>query len=525
MTPKTVCAVTTLLLVLLSGETSADFLVYRLGTKGKKPQPRGQGTRGIPSAAPQRRDMNLAGTGASAAGRQVVLYGKIKKEGGQVMYTHPEVGEPLLFQPNQVTIKHAPTIRMAFNKMLGRAGKDPEAVMEAALWALKKGLLGEFHHGVENVLALNPQDERALRIRELKKKIDAPLPDQDNSAIEKRLRNIVTVPGMQVATSDHFILLYDTNAKAEHGHHLNRAKERLHLLEQMYERFVLLFEAQGADLDLPRERLMVALFKNYADFQECAARLDPGLAGVAGFWNPVHNITCFYDDSTTAESRDLHEERDKLEKIAADAKKSGSSLEKQHDSETLRQIKINNVLLEIDRLNSDIANVSREVSHQLAANTGLLPRRVVIPRWLDAGLAMYFEAPSDEAWGGVGAVDDLRIEQYRALKDDRLRSNIDVIIEDQSLDRRAPRSSRPVAAAQVWALTHFLFENHVQEFVAYFKLLGRMPPDVTLNADLLGELFSQAFGSDHAALQQEWRSYMRTLKSDVERMEESETSD
>jgi hypothetical protein len=32
-------------------------------------------------------------------------------------------------------------------------------------------------------------------------------------------------------------------------------------------------------------------------------------------------------------------------------------------------------------------------------------------------------------------------------------------------------------------------------------------------------LFSRAFGSDHQALQQEWRSYMRTLKSDVERLE------
>jgi hypothetical protein len=461
----------------------------------------------------------MYGGGAAGSGAEVVLYGTIKKEGVGIMFSHPEVGEPLIFQSNQVEIKTAPTLKAEFHKLMSQAGKEPDAVMRAAIWALKKGLIGEFHQGIEKVLALDSQHEAALRIRDLKRQIDAPLPDQRDAALAKTLKSIVGQSGMQIETSDHFILLHDTDSKSDHGRHASRAKERLRLLEQAYKKFVFLFEAQGIEIDLPHQRFMVALFKRDADFQECAKQLDVTVSGREGFWSPIHNIICFYDDSQSAESQYLRDERDKLAKTAADAKKKGSSLERQRDSETLRQIKINSVMLEIDRWRSDVANVSREVTYQLAANMGVLPRRVAIPRWARLGLAMYFEAPDDEAWAGTGAVDDVRLDDYRLQQNDRLHANIDFIVEDLSLDETSTGREMPATAAQAWSLTHFLFEKRPQELMAYYKLLGDMPRDVVLNPDLLGELFSRAFGSDHQALQQEWRSYMRTLKSDVERLE------
>jgi hypothetical protein len=511
-----------LLLVMPAGDAGADFLVYKLGTKGQRRQVRGQGpwaNAQSPASAPQGTGMYGRSSGAADAALEVTLYGIVKKDGGKIMYSHPEVGETLIFQPNQVEIKQAPTMTTLFNKMMKQAGKDPEAVMQTAVWGLKKGLLGESQHAVEKVLSLEPQHEAALRIRDLKKQIGVPLPDENDAVIEKQLRKIVDRSGMRVETSNHFILLHDTDAKADQGRHSNRAKERLRLVEQMYEKFVLLFAAQNVELDLPHDRLMVVLFKKRSDFQECATQMGSQATDLAGFWSPVHNLICFCDDSTTAESGYLRDERDRLAKIAADAKKAGSSLERQRDSETLRQIKINGVLLEIDRWRSDMASISREVTHQMAANTELLPRRVEIPRWVNEGLAMYFQAPSDEAWGGIGAVDDLRIEDYRAFQDDRRRSNIDFIIEDRSLDDSTAGGTSAEAAAQVWSLTYFLFENHRDELMSYYRMLGNMPPDVALSPDLLSQVFSGAFGSDHKALQQEWRGSMRTLKSDIARME------
>jgi hypothetical protein len=235
----------------------------------------------------------------------------------------------------------------------------------------------------------------------------------------------------------------------------------------------------------------------------------------------MDNVVGFYDESTTEESEDLKQERDNLEKVSDDAKKSGISLERRRDAETLRQIKINDVLLDIDRWNCDIATVSREAALQLAANAGLLPRRIEIPIWVQEGLAAYFEAPSEGAWAGSGAVSESRLTDYSVMKKDTLHASIDFIVADQIIGYTSAHGARQPGEAQVWALTHFLFERHPKELVAFYGLLGTMPPDVALNGDLVRELFTRAFGSDHAALSQEWHSYMRSLKTDVARMEDA----
>src|SRR5579872_2850599 len=234
---------------------------------------------------------------------------------------------------------------------------------------------------------------------------------------------------------------------------------------------------------------MAALFKDFTEFQEHARRLGPESAGSAGFWSPVRNVVGFYDDSTTEASDELKRERQQLEKAADDAKKAGTSLERRRDSETLRQIKINEVLTDIDRWNCDLATVSREASHLLAANTGLLPRRVEIPGWVHDGLAAYFEAPSDGAWAGSGAVNESRLHDYEAMKNDVVHASIDFIVADNLRSYASPRGAAQQADAQVWALTHFLFEKHVHELVKYYRLLAEMPPDVKFNGDLLQDLF------------------------------------
>ncbi len=73
--------------------------------------------------------------------------------------------------------------------------------------------------------------------------------------------------------------------------------------------------------------------------------------------------------------------------------------------------------------------------------------------------------------------------------------------------------------APVWACTHFLFERHAKELDTFYGQLSSMPPDVALNGDVVEELFTSAFGPDRKALSQEWHDYMRSLKSDVARLE------
>src|SRR6202008_2671028 len=92
------------------------------------------------------------------------------------------------------------------------------------------------------------------------------------------------------------------------------------------------------------------------------------------------------------------------------------------------------MLIEVERENHDIEVVSHEATHQMAGNTGLLPRHVQIPSWVHEGLATYFESPREAAWSGVGAVNESRLRRYRGMERDKEHSNIQFITGDQIFD-------------------------------------------------------------------------------------------
>jgi hypothetical protein len=496
--------VATALSTALAASARADFLIYDLGAEGQTLVRVAEGGRSLDR---------------SAFDTRIVLQGKVVvNPGGTVSYTHSS-GKKVHFKLGErIEYKKAPTTREEFGKMLGAAGRNTDAIMKAGVWALKKALLPDFYRAVDKVLDIDPKHEAALKVMELRKEMKEPLPD--DSETERKFRSIVQRPGMKIAKSNHFILMHDTPSKPEgkegkEGKKKSRAQERLDLLEKVYESFLLLFHAQDVQLDIPKERMMVVLFQRYDDFHEYARDISPSLASAAGFWEQIRNVSYFYDHGTT--------ERFKLlEQIMKEKRKEMEQAKKWKDPDTIRYVQVLELLMEVERENSDITVVSHECTHQMAGNTGLFPRHVGIPSWVHEGLATYFEAPGDGAWAGIGAVSIERLVFYRALADnDRVHSNIDFIVGDQIFDYARNLGATLHGYAQAWALTHFLIENHIKEFAAFYRMLGEMPPDVRLNPDLLKQLFSRVFGSDHKPLDQEWRSYMRNVKTDMEKLEDS----
>jgi hypothetical protein len=170
----------------------------------------------------------------------------------------------------------------------------------------------------------------------------------------------------------------------------------------------------------------------------------------------------------------------------------------------------------MERENLDLRVVSHETTHQMAGNTGLLPRHVRIPSWVHEGLASYFETSEGANWGGIGAVNEERLDWYRALERDKEHSNIDFIVGDQIFDYAGSHASTVHAYGQAWALTHFLMERHFEEFIAFYRRLGEMPPEVVFSQEVLTNVFNEAIKKDRRTLDTEWRSYMRGLKTDLE---------
>ena len=459
------------------------------------------------------------GMGGGAAPRKgrgrIVLQGKVTS-GKTVIYEHPTLKDKLYFNLEDVKIIKAKGSRGEFQSQLSKAGKDPDEMMKAAVFALKKGLLRDFYETVERILKSHPEHEAAKKVMDLKARIDTPLPD--NPETEKKIRAVVKRKNMRIEKSKHYILLHDTPEKPLEGHSQNRAQERLALLEKVYESFLQLFSAQDIELNIPEERLMVVLFNKEADYLEYATAISPSLRSALGFWSPANNVAIFYDQGTGEDYAELNEILKSMEADAEQAKKNAMKTGGgAATADLVRRTKTLKLLVAVDKENADIKTVSHECTHQMAGNTGLLPRHVDIPRWVHEGLATYFEAPGEATWAGIGAVNELRLEWYKGLEPDRTHSNIKFIATDQIFDFAKSHGAVVHGYGQAWALTHFLMENHVEKFVEYYRMLGEMPAATPLNPDLLNDLFVKVFGDNLKDLDGEWRTFMRSLQTDLER--------
>jgi hypothetical protein len=103
------------------------------------------------------------------------------------------------------------------------------------------------------------------------------------------------------------------------------------------------------------------------------------------------------------------------------------------------------------------------------------------------------------------------------LAPDREHSNIDFIVGDQIFDYAGNTYTTLHGYSQAWALTHFLMEKHFDKFIAFYRRLGEMPPDLVLSQDALTQLFDEAFaGIDRRTLDAQWHAYMQGLKTDIE---------
>ncbi len=470
---------------------------------------------GLSFPAPARADLlfyTLPGTALT-----VVLQGSTSvPSGGSMIYRHPKFGN-LYFDLKDVRIRKAPTTTELFSRRLNKAvsQRAADAAMDAARWALHQGLLPQFHEGVDKALEFNPQHPDAVRLAALRKRMQQPLSSWEEQ--ERELRQMVRDPKMKIKTSAHFIMLHDTPDRPGENRKLPRAEERLELLERVYESFLLKFYSQeGGDLDIPQERLKVVLFNDHQDYLNFVNQLSPDLAKAAGFWDPKSNISVFYDQGTDETFQYLKQLAAVLRRRRDEAVKNRTFNAK----DIVRNANLLLLLMEIAQENADIEVVSHEATHQMAGNTGLLPRHVRIPSWVHEGLATYFETPGDAAWSGIGAVNEDRLKWYRALESDRVHSNIDFIVGDQIFSFARTHGATLHGYGQAWALTHFLMERHFQKFMAYYRRLGQMPPDIIFSPESLNKVFDEVFGSDRRALDAEWRAYMRGLKTEIQRLTE-----
>ncbi|MCX7426972.1 MAG: DUF1570 domain-containing protein [Planctomycetia bacterium] len=445
------------------------------------------------------------------SGAEIVLQGSATINPGRtVTFRHPRFGS-LFFGAAEARLVEAPTTQSLAQKKLGKSEGNADACLATATWALHHGLLSDFYKAASAAWKADPENATVKRLADMRRKMNSPLPQTAEQ--EERMRKTVTMNGDVVfLRSKHYLLMHNTGATLDKQLKKTRAQQRLELLEMVYESFLMEFCMKGFEVDVPKEPMLVALFADKQGYVNSDESTDEGKANSSGVYNRKTNIALFFDQGTS----EMHQ---MLSKFSRDLQKDKEEAIRRHAAnakDVVRQASTLQLLIEVDRENDDIEVVSHEATHQMAANTGLMPNEAPLPIWAAEGMATYFESPKDAAWAGIGSVNESRLKWYRGLSSDQEHSNVDFIVSDE-LFRRAGNTYTTIHGyGQAWALTHFLMTHHFDKLMKYYQLIAKKKPEEMDSFDKIRGAFEEVFGKDTSRLNREWRSYMTSLKTDVE---------
>ncbi len=429
--------------------------------------------------------------------------------GRTVTVSHSRFGD-LYFDLSEIRYWKAPTIESIANRKFKEAKQSGNAslCLDAARWALHNGQLAIFYQAAAEAWRIEPNHPTVVRLADMKKKIDAPIPPSPD--LEKEIRlYIKNDRDMKVVQSKHFLILHNTSSDRDPYSKKTRVETRVELLETVYESFLMKFCLEGCNLQVPAQRLKVALFADREDF---LASSEDGLEIALGFYTSKENISVFYDQGTN----DEHKALEAISNLLQERKQYAIKNRTYDAKDTVRMADTIRLLSLVARDNADIEVVSHEATHHLAAATGLFPNKSPVTTWAHEGLATYFETPSEAAWSGIGTVNADRLDRYRELAADREHCNLSFVITDRIFSKAGTMDAMLHGYGQAWALTHFLMQRHFDQLIKYYQLVGQVESEERLDADEYEDLFVQAFGSDLESLEAEWRKYMKGLRTDLE---------
>ncbi len=402
------------------------------------------------------------------------------------------------------------------------AGLD--ARFAAVWWAIENGLTAEVAGELRELHKLGPKNRPISRMAAVLDQLDQPCPDPEFDRFQKALK-IET----RLARGPHVIVL--------HQHSDAEADERVALLERVISGYYLVFAAQGIELTVPRRRLVSAWFADQKDYLNFLRSEDAmAFATTRGYFHPTWNAVVAYDARSGDPQRSA---RDKLANRRDELRRYGERVEQaparsrikikladepartvaRSEARTLLaridgEITCETMLLDLDWRSIDLGTAAHEMIHQLVVESGLVSGHDQFPVWLHEGLAAQFEVIRGGRWAGISRGHDLRLPDWRRL-DDPLR--LERLVRDAGFGRGYQRD----LYAQAWALVYFLRTQRPGQFLTFIDLLRGPTLEgesaKTSTGDRTFDAFRRAFGTDLARVEGDWRLFMKTVQTPLER--------
>jgi hypothetical protein len=430
------------------------------------------------------------------------------------------------------------TVRRQFQELHDRImkGTPPvDRVLEVARWALEHGLLDEFVKVMNKLAETEKTNTAVTAYLKVKEDLARPLSREDVAGVWKE--HLLKEYKITQTDTHHFALIHNASSDA-----LTEVKAQLDRLEKTFRSFYYWWAMRGINLPMPSERLVAILTEKGEEFKRLNKHLTASPVLADSFCARREGLSVF-------SSKRTDESYQTLERVAGPSWSQGFSR-----NEIIRDPKSSRgtpkgmavtksfaprtyaVLLKALEEEWEATGITHEASRQLLYASGLLPRKVHVPEWVQFGMGSLFERPLQSPWGGAGAANPYWLPRFKEFYQDRKYnrlpggaapgiagnllgggpSPIEALIKTvgDTGFRTSPEPTPPLpgeaaddtahrakelhtrkARAAAWALTYFLAQRELPGLRRYFQELGRMPRDIDLDDKVLLTCFARAFDS------------------------------
>lgn len=260
------------------------------------------------------------------------------------------------------------------------------------------------------------------------------------------------------------------------------------LYERLYRGFHNYWSRRQIGIRNPEQPLVAVVFADKESYQKYAEdELGDARGSIIGYYSFRTNRVAMYD-LTGADG------------LGQQGKKAANA---QHVNRILAQ----------PAAERTVATIIHEATHQLALNCGLQARYADVPLWLSEGLAVYFETPdleSKDGWRQIGAVNRVRLAEFRAYLGSRPRESLVTLLRDNARLRDA--KSSPAAYAEAWAFNYYLIKRREKDYLRYLKLQAAKEPLAETTGEQRLREFGEIFGQDLDKLDADFQRFMAKLK-------------
>jgi len=441
--------------------------------------------------------------------------------------------------------------------------KKPDKIYELASWALERGLVDECGKLLDELVAEAAKNKDQTSVTQaavaaytaLKPKLDAAPRGRATESWKGRLS------GFKVSTSNeqHYDVLY--NADTVNGDAPPEVKSQMASLERNFRGFFYWFALKGIALDPPAERMVAVVVKEPKDFSGKRLAFDDSplterfvamraggddkgatltLAGSGavgteklsgmlplysdGFLARRDNILFLSPhrlDSASVEFSSLvqgfvRQGWDRHECLAGKGVSMDVVKNIKDPEQRKKMVAYVHTLMLVDRAleeEAELAAISYEGTRQLLAATGVQPRTLQLPEWLQFGIASTFDTPKGPYpaslntkgmiayWHGYGGPSWSYLRQFqdwqRGGKLDPAGTMLRKVVTDAYfLDSKAGSDKDALYKARTlsWALSYFLTQQNLPGFQKFNAELANLPRDLELSAETISDCFARSFG-------------------------------